>query len=90
MALALYYFDIRNNDRLFSDTEGTWLAGGRDAARAEAFAALTDYAREITPTVIRRRLTVEVREENGTPLLKAVLDLVVEVFASANPKQPKH
>ena len=33
MALSLYYLDLRNNDRLFSDTEGTWLAGDRNAAR---------------------------------------------------------
>jgi hypothetical protein len=90
MTLALYYFDIRNDGRLFSDTEGTWLAGGRNAVRAEAFSALTDYAREVTPTTISRRLAVEVRDGNSKPLLKAVLDLVIEVFASDNPKQPKH
>jgi hypothetical protein len=53
MALSLYYFDVRNNDRLFS-------------ARTEAFSALVDYAREVTPTVIRRHLAVEVRDENST------------------------
>jgi hypothetical protein len=88
--MALYYFDVRNNDRLFSDTEGTWLAGGMNAARTEAFTALTDYAREVTPSVMRRRLTVEVRDENGKPLLKAVLDLVIEVLFSDHSEQPKH
>jgi hypothetical protein len=90
MALSLYYFDVRNNDRLFSDTEGTWLAGGMDAVRTEAFAALADCAREVTPTVFRRRLTVEVRDENSTTLLKAAMVLVIEVLASDHPEQPKH
>ena len=66
MALSLYYLDLRNNDGLFSDTEGTWLAGGRNAARTEAFSALIDYAREVTPTVMRRHLAVEVGDENST------------------------
>lgn len=90
MALSRYYFDVRSNDRLFSDTEGTWLAGGMDAVRTEAFSALTDYAREVTPTVIRRRLAVEVRDEHSQPLLKAVLDLVIEVLASDDPEPPNH
>jgi hypothetical protein len=50
--MSLYYFDVRNNARLFSDTEGTWLAGDMNAVRTEAFTTLADYAREVTPTVI--------------------------------------
>jgi hypothetical protein len=40
--MALYYFDVRDNDRLFPDDEGTRLAGSLNAARAKAFAALAD------------------------------------------------
>jgi hypothetical protein len=78
-AIPLYYFDIRDDDRL-PDDEGTRLAGGVDAARIEAFAALTDYAREITPTATCRRVAVEVCDENSRLLLKAVLILEFEVL----------
>lgn len=88
--MSLYYFDVRNNDRLFSDTEGTRLAGGMNAVRTEAFTTLADYAREVVPTVIRRRLAVEVRDENSKPLLKAMMDLVIEVVASDTPDRPDH
>jgi hypothetical protein len=87
--MSRYYFDVRNNDRLFADTEGTCLASGMDAVRTEAFAALTDYAREVTPTTIRRRLAVEVRDENSTTLFKAAIDLVIEVIAANDPEQPQ-
>jgi hypothetical protein len=59
-----------------------------DAVRTEAFAALADCAREVIPTVIRRRLTVEVRDENSKALLKAVMVLVIEVIVSDHPEQP--
>jgi hypothetical protein len=59
-----------------------------DAVRAEAFAALADHAREIIPTVIRRRLAVEVRDENSKTLLKAAMILVIEVLASDHAEQP--
>ncbi|WP_287308597.1 hypothetical protein [Mesorhizobium sp.] len=88
-ALSLNYFDVRNNDRLFSDTEGTWLAGGMDSVRLEAFAALTDYAREVTPSVICRRLTVKARDEDSKPLLEAVMDVVIGVVCLRRPRTAK-
>jgi hypothetical protein len=39
--MAKYFFDLRDNDRIFSDTEGTKL-DGLDAVRQEASAALAD------------------------------------------------
>jgi hypothetical protein len=79
-AMALYFFDVRDDDRLFPDDQGTRLAGGLNAARTEAFAALTDYARELNPTSDRRRVAIEVRDENSRRLLKAVLIIEVEVL----------
>ena len=79
--MPLYYFDYRENDQFFRDDEGTRLAGGLDAARAEAFAALTDYARELKPTAERRRVAVEVSDKNRKPLFKVVLILEIEVVS---------
>jgi hypothetical protein len=80
--MALYYFDTRDDDRLYPDDQGTELDGGLGAARLEAFAALADYLREIVPSDRRRRLAIEVRDENSKPLLQAVMILEVEVLAS--------
>jgi hypothetical protein len=87
--MPLYYFDVRDGDRFFPDDEGTRLAGGLNAARVEAFAALTDYARELKPPAIRRHVAVESRDKDSKPLLKALLFLEVEVLASENPEKPK-
>ncbi|MER8680310.1 hypothetical protein [Mesorhizobium sp. M1405] len=73
-------FDVRDNDRLFPDDEGTRLAGGLNAARAEAFAALADYVREIAPPDSRCCLAIEVRDENSQPLLKATMTFEVELI----------
>jgi hypothetical protein len=90
MGLARYYFDIRNADQLFSDTEGTWLAGGMDAIRTEALIALGDYARNVVPTDVRRRLTIEVRDEHSRSILTAEMILVIEVLALEDRGQDLH
>jgi hypothetical protein len=40
--VARYFFDLRDNDQLFPDSEGTAL-GGLDDARQWAFGALSAY-----------------------------------------------
>ncbi|RWP35395.1 MAG: hypothetical protein EOR03_13060 [Mesorhizobium sp.] len=74
------FFDVRDNDRLFPDDEETRLAGGLNAARAEAFAALADYVREIAPPDSRCCLAIEVRDENSQPFLKATMTFEVELI----------
>jgi hypothetical protein len=78
--MALYYFDVRDNDRSYRDDQGVEL-DGLESFRLEAFLALADYVKEIEPTVSRRFVAIEVRDENSQPLLKAVLILEIEVLA---------
>ena len=80
-AMPLYYFDLRDKDGFFPDDEVIWITGDLDVARAEAFAALTDYARELKPTAERRRVAVEVSDKNRKPLFKVVLILEIEVVS---------
>ncbi len=80
--MALYFFDVRDGNRLYPDDQGTEM-GGLDAARTEAFAALADYVKEIVLTEDRRRVAIEVRNEKSEPLLKAVMIFEVEVLGSS-------
>jgi hypothetical protein len=80
--MALYYFDIRDGNRLFPDDQGSEM-DGLNAARIEAFAALADYVKEIAPTENRRRVAIEVRDEDSKPLLKAVVIFEVEVLGDS-------
>jgi hypothetical protein len=68
-----FYFDTRDDDRLFSDPEGTELEGGLAAARIVAFATLTDYLKGRAPeTDSLRRVAVEVSDGDHQPLMAAV------------------
>lgn len=88
-ALSLNYFDVRNNDRLFSDTEGTWLAGGMDSVRLEAFAALTDYAREVTPPSFAAALPLKPATKTASRSWKLLWTWSSGSFVSDDPEQPK-
>jgi hypothetical protein len=79
--MALYYFDLRDDNRLYPDDQGSEM-DGLNAARIEAFAALADYVKEIAPTDNRRRVAIEVRGENSGPLLRVMMIFEVEVVAS--------
>jgi hypothetical protein len=76
--MATCYFNLRDNEPFFADKEGTRLAGGINTARIEALATLTEYAKELKPSVDRRCVTVEVRDEHGTPLLRPCCDEIPE------------
>ncbi|EHK53904.1 DUF6894 family protein [Allomesorhizobium alhagi] len=80
--MALYFFDVRDDNRLYPDDQGTEMDGLK-AARTEAFAALADYVKEIVPTENRRRVAIEVRNEKSKPLLKAVMIFEVEVLGDS-------
>jgi hypothetical protein len=72
--MARFYFDTRDDDRLFLDGEGTELEGGLAAARLVAFATLTDYIQGRLPeTDSARRVAVEVTDGNHKPLMAAVV-----------------
>jgi SHS2 domain-containing protein len=80
--MALYFFDVRDGNRLYPDDQGTEM-GGLDEARMEALAALADHVKDIRPTEDRRRVAIEVRNEKSEPLLKAVMIFEVEVLGSS-------
>jgi hypothetical protein len=72
--MAVYYFDMRDNDQFYPDNQGTELDGGLAAARIVAFATLTDYIQGRVPeTDSPRRVAVEVVDGNHEPLMAAVL-----------------
>lgn len=83
-----YFFDVRDNDRLIPDREGIPIEGGPDAARREALAALADYTKDIAVDdavfneLPQRHVAIEVRDGDSRPLMKAELELQVEVSAS--------
>jgi hypothetical protein len=80
--MALYFFDVRDDSRLYPDDQGTEM-DGLEAARTEAFAALADYVRDIRPTENRRCVAIEVRNEKNEPFLKAVMIFEVEVLGNS-------
>ena len=72
--MARFYFDMRDDDRLFPDDEGTELDGGLVAARIVAYATLTDYLKGRAPeTDSPRRVAVEVSDGNHKSLMAAVV-----------------
>jgi hypothetical protein len=72
--MALYYFDMRDDDHFYPDEQGTELGGGLAAARIVALATLADYIQGRVPeTDSPRRVAVEVTDGNHEPLMAAVL-----------------
>jgi hypothetical protein len=88
--MSLYYFDARNNGRLFRDDEGTAIAGGLNAARNEAFTALADYVKEIVPCEQRPPRFNRGRDGAGKPLVKVQTVFEIEVLASEPAEQKRH
>ncbi len=72
-----YFFDIQDGSRFIQDDEGLEL-DGIDAVRAEALLALPDMARGKLPDGDHRTIVISVRDDEGRPVLKAALSLVVE------------
>lgn len=72
-----YFFDFADEKGKIVDTEGLDLAG-REAAREEVGATLSQLARDLPPDEGRMMLVARVRDETGDVLLIATLSLVVE------------
>ena len=73
--MPLYFFDIADGDKQLRDDEGVDLPDYA-AARDAALGALPDMARDKLPAGDRHALMVHVRDENGTLVHSATLDLV--------------
>jgi len=71
-----YFFDVREFERLISDTEGEELADSDAVAREAALAAI-HIAKELL-NASRSTLAVEVRDEEGLKILRATVTLRVE------------
>ena len=74
-----FYFDIRDGEYVQKDNEGTIL-NGLEEARAQSLKTLPDIARDDMPDGDRREFVIEVKDENGRPVLTARLS-TVEVLA---------
>ena len=70
---------IRDGDYVQKDNDGTILPGVREA-KAQALRTLPDIARDEQPDRDRREFVIEVKDENGRPVLTARLSMVIEVF----------
>jgi SRSO17 transposase len=87
--MTRYFFDLRDNNRLLTDNQGTALDSVA-TARQWAVGALSEYIKDIVPNESPRSIAVEVRDEASRPLMKATMVFEVEVVASDRPGQPKH
>ncbi|MET0527341.1 MAG: hypothetical protein ABW003_03185 [Microvirga sp.] len=72
-----FFFDTDDGDFRFEDDEGFELPS-LEAARIEALDALPDMARNKLPDRDRHTFSVRVRDEGGTVVYSASLDLVGE------------
>lgn len=72
-----FFFDTDDGDFRFEDDEGFELPS-LEAARIEALDALPDMARNKLPGRDRHTFSVRVRDEGGTVVYSASLDLVGE------------
>ena len=73
-----YYFDTHDGERFTCDETGLECAS-LDAARDAAIRALPDLARDLLPDGSdRRALSVEVRDEGGRRVPKAILALTAD------------
>jgi len=78
--MAHFYFDIRADDVLESDPDGLELKG-LENAKQEAVKVLVDLAKEALPSVLRQKLSVEVRNGDGNLVFRTVLLFAAEQFA---------
>ena len=72
-----FNFDVRDGEHVHKDNEGTELYGLQDA-RDHALRTLPDMARDEMPDRNQREFVIEVKDENGRPVLTARLSLSVE------------
>jgi hypothetical protein len=69
--MPLYFFDTRDNDNFIEDDEGLEYPD-LEAVKVAAAKALAELAKDVIPGSVKRKLTVEVRDEQG-PVLKATM-----------------
>jgi len=79
--MARYFFDWRDNETFEEDEEGMELPD-LEAVKVEASQALLERAKDILPGLDRHRLSIEVRDDSGRPLLSITLILEIRTLAT--------
>jgi hypothetical protein len=79
-----YYFDIRDDDKVYPDEDGLEFDDIEDI-KIEAARALTEIARDVIPGALRRVLAIEVRDGGKCPLLEARLVFEIAPLAALAP-----
>lgn len=71
-----YYFDSRDNEKFVSDKIGVEVAS-LEEVKTLASTAIAEFARDVLPGSVARRLAIEVRDEFGL-LLSVCLRFEIE------------
>jgi hypothetical protein len=66
--MPLFYFDVRDDEKVTTDEQGMHF-NGIEGARDEATRGLAEMAKDVLPGAARRRLSIVVRDEAKEPLL---------------------
>lgn len=74
-----FYFDSCDGGSFIQDDQGLELVG-IESARDQAVAGLADLARELIPLKAGRELVIEVRDDAGQGVLRAMLSIRVEML----------
>lgn len=74
-----FYFDSCDGGSFIQDDQGLELVG-IESARDQAVAGLADLARELIPLKAGRELVIEVRDDAGQGVLRAMLSIQVEML----------
>ena len=79
--MPLYFFDTRDNDDFIEDDTGLECPD-LEAVKVEAARGLAEFARDVIPGSMKRKLAVEVRDEQG-PVLRATMSFEAVILRPA-------
>jgi hypothetical protein len=75
--VPLYFFDSRDDDEFIEDESGLEFPN-LGTVKIEAARALAELARDVIPGSMRRKLAIEVRDEQGPVLIaKMIFEAVI-------------
>jgi hypothetical protein len=79
--MARFYFDHRDGERFYPDTQGGEFPS-IEAARLEATKGLADAAKDAIPGSMRREITIEVSDADHKPLFRTALWFEIQEAAA--------